>query len=118
VISGLVLFLIDRWAKYALESQLTGVVLVDPAVMTVVLVGVLVLWIGVGQRLIKLPAVGWVSFGVLSNLIDVVTQRAVVDYLPLLGYITNIADLMIVGGCLFIGFDLVVRTSGRPSQSR
>lgn len=114
MISGLVLFLLDRWYKSVLSSQLTRVVLVNPPITIVVTIGVLVFWVAAYRRLIPLTGVGWVTFGVLSNLFDVVTQRGVVDYLPLAGFMTNIADVLIVGGCLQIGLHLIRQTSGRP----
>lgn len=88
----------------------------NPLAAVVVGLGVLVVWMGAYRRLIPLTGAGWITFGVLSNLLDVVTKRGVVDYLPLAGFMTNIADAMIVGGCLFIGYTILTRTNEQPSQ--
>lgn len=115
MIFGVLLFVLDRWYKQQIPAQLTGAVLRYPFTITVVLVGLALLWYAVYKRTVSLGAVGWVTFGAMSNIIDVVALDGVIDYLPLLTYSTNIADLMIVSGCLYIVWELV-RSSERPLQ--
>lgn len=107
MIWGLVLIGIDRLLKSGVSSQLTATVLVQPVVLVLVFVAFAVLWVGARARIIPLPAVGLVTFGALSNLIDAVMYRGVVDYLPFFGFQTNVADLMIGAGCLYIAWTLL-----------
>lgn len=83
----------DRWLPWSVV--LTG---------SLAIVIILVLWFKLSPRLRP----GWlvVGMGTLSNLVTVLIYRTSLDYLPFFQFTLNLADLLIIGGLIWLAWRL------------